>query len=156
MALRSAKWCEARSRCYLKRQSCCLPYMYEDAGRVGRKEYEKLREGYEKVRKGLILGGRLHNMPEIARWGDTGVCFTVTVTLSITEGYIKCNHSPYTQDVSRWGWLGLINHVQENALKVSVEDLFLTFVFLSSRIVLWWAIRSYLRIRRLHQCVNVI
>ena len=39
----------------------------DDAGRVGRKEYDKLREGYEKVRKGLILGGRLHNMPEIAR-----------------------------------------------------------------------------------------
>ena len=27
----------------------------DDAGRVGRKEYEKLREGYEKVRKGLIV-----------------------------------------------------------------------------------------------------
>ena len=39
----------------------------DDAGRVGRKEYDKLREGYEKVRKGLILGGRLHRMPEIAR-----------------------------------------------------------------------------------------
>ena len=65
------------------------------------------------------------------------MCFTVTVTLSITEGYINCNHSPYTQDVWIKMRVARANKTcQENALKVSVEDLFLTFVFLSSRIVL--------------------
>ena len=86
-------------------------------GRVG--QGERNMRSYEKGSQGSNVTCK---MPEIARWGDTGVCFTVTVTLSITEGYINCTDAVTIAPIhrmygSRRGWLGLIKHVRRTHSK---------------------------------------